>query len=329
MANETTSTTWSKVTLSESLRGVVMAHTADKIVMRNLMNFDSIDGVPSLSADYPVYTDLGPLSAGSEGTDISANIEMALGTTVTLTPTEGAAGKATITTRAMRRRIPGYQGSSLYEDLAQKDLALVTNALRPEAMRLMLAAREKVEGDCVALLASLSNTVGTSGSDLSIADLLTAQYQMRTQSPHHRDWAYTLTANQFLEAQTAFGGASGTAASVWFQQGNVDFLNLNPDASRVGYEGTVMGIPIYVFESAHNQTANAGADVVGGLICVGRGSPESGQQGAFAYVEGEPVRYFIDSDESARQGELGIIAEYAAGVLDDNAGVGIVTDAPA
>ena len=215
MANETTASSWTNVTLSESLKGHVKAHTADKFVVRNLMNFDTIDGEPSLSRDYPVLSDLGAMSAIAEGTDITANIEMTYSSNVVMTPTEGAAGKADITTRAMRRRLPGYKGKDIYDDLRNESLSVVTGVLSTEAMRLTLMAKEKIEGDCAALLGSLPNTVGTSGSDLSIADLLTAQYAMRTLAPHHRDWANVLTANQFLEAQTAFGGASGTAAAVW------------------------------------------------------------------------------------------------------------------
>ena len=113
MANETTTTSLSNAILSEALRLAVPAHTADKLVVRQLCAEDMLDdSESSLSRDYVVETDLGIASAGSEGTDVSANVELALGTTVTVTPTEGAATKATITTRALRKRVGGLGGLS-------------------------------------------------------------------------------------------------------------------------------------------------------------------------------------------------------------------------
>lgn len=327
MANETTTTSWSANMLSESLAAPLRAHTADKLVVYNLFNQDNIDGEPSLSRDYPVETDLGPAAGVAEGTDITANTEMAYGTTVTITPTEGAVDKATLNTRAIRRQMPGFPGGNVHDALRTLDLATVTGILSKVSRRQLAMVREKLEDDCANLLGTLTNTVGSTGVDLSIADLIGAQYLLRTLNPHHEDWAYVLTPNQLKEAQLAFGGASGTAAAVWFQQGDTSFFNHMPDASRNGYKGTIMGIPMYVYTHDLRTLVNTSADVAGGLICVGKGTPDD-QPGAFAYVEGDPMRFDLDRDGSFRQTELIAIQEYAVGLIDDNQGVGIFTDAP-
>lgn len=328
MANETVASTWTKNMLSESLVGPLEAHKADKLVLFNLFNKDNIDGIPSLSRDYVVETDLGPGAAVAETADITANTAMALGTTVTVTPTEGAVDKATISTRAMKKQMPGFTGANVHDALMSMDLATVTRILASPARRQLAMIREKIEDDCANLLASLTSTVGTSGATLSIADLLGAQYLLRTLNPHHEEWAYFLNPNQYRDAQIAFGGASGSAAAAWFNQGDVSFLNHTPDAARNGYQGTVMGLPIYVGNHDLRTTANTGADVIGALVCVGQGTPEQ-QKGAFVYVEGDAMRYDLDRDPSARNAELIAIQEYAVALLDDNQGVGIVTDAPA
>ncbi len=330
MANETTSTSWSNATLSESLRGNVPAHTADKQVVRQLCAEDTIDGEASLSRDYIVESDLGAMSAGSEGTDISANIELALASNVTVTPTEGAAGKADITLRAIKRRLGGPRGNQIRALLQSRSVEQVTTILQQDANRLLKMAREKIEDDCANLLGSLTNTVGTSGTDMGLVDALEAIYQLETQNPSHELFGWVMTPNQRREMMTALAGASGTAAAAWMQQADASFLNQMPDVSRNGLKGTFLGSPWFNYVHDLRTTANAAADVVGAYMCLPHGNkdPLGGQGGPFVIVEGEPMFYDIDYDASGRNMELILIAEYAAAVYNDADGVGIVTDAP-
>lgn len=328
MANETTSTSWSNITLSESLGAALEAHTADKLVVYNLFNHDSIDGEATLKKSYPFEADDGAASAATEGTDITTNGELTFDSSVDVTPTEGAAKKSTITGRAIKRAQPGYRGADVWAALQAENVDMVTRICMPSARRHVKSVREKLEDDCANLLGSLTNTVGTSGADITIADVINAQYLLRTLEPTDEEWGYVLTPNQLAELQVAFGGASGSAAAVWFQQGDLGFFNHNPDAARNGFKGTIMGIPMYVYSHALRTTANAAADVVGGLVVLGNGLDPYEKRGAFVYVEGDPLRHAVQNDASLRGVELVTVQEYGVALLDDNNGVGIVTDAP-
>jgi len=297
-----------------------------------LVNQDSIDGAPSLTKQYAVDTDLGQAVGGTEGTDFTTNTELAKGTPVTVTPTEGAIAKADITDRAARRKFGGNAANPVHTAMSNNDIAGFTALIAPEARRIAAMCVEKAENDTVQLLGGLTNTVGTSGVDISITDMVNALYTLKTLEPVHENFAYYLWPNQITELQLALGSTTGgITGAVWFQQGDLSFFNQRPDASRNGFRGTFMGTPTYEGSHSLRVLVNTAADVAGALMMVGSGAPDqlASDQGPFVFVEGAPMRFAMDTDESKRASELLCIYEYAAAEVDDANAVGIFTDAPA
>lgn len=318
MANETTATTYSSRILSEILSAsVIPAHTPKHVVMP-LCAQDSIDGEPSLTKKYPKFSDIGKASAGTEGTDLSTNTTLSMGTAISVTPTEGALIKSTVTTRAARRKYPGASGDGLYEALRTGNMASVVGYLRDEATRLMLACMETAEFDCAALLGSLSTSVGTTGTVNTVANMINAIYQLEILDPWHDQRAFVLTPQQLKDLRLELGSTGGgLGGSVWTNVGDTSFFNESNDVSRNGAKGAFLGIPVYQYAKNVRTTINSGADEPGALISVSNDPVQS----TFVFCEGEPFRFDVQVDASLRAVELVAVYEYAAAEIDDSSGI--------
>ena len=328
----TVTSTTSRATniLNEVLAARTIPALTPKLVYWNLCNQDSIDGAASLSKEYPVESDIGPAGTATEGTDLSSTTELAMGSAVTVTPTEAAAIRSDITTRDMRRESPGASASDVFSRIMSGDLEGLLGVLEAKAMVQMKAMQEKAEKDCVALLDDFADSVGSTGTDLSIANLLSAIYKLEENEPLHEDFAFVLHAEQVRTMRELLlaQGSGSASAGLWVQQADASAVNFNSDSARNGLKGSFLGIPVYQTSPSVDPGPNAGADVAGALVAVGRGAPDSGQIGATVFVEGHSPTFLIDVDASARTVELIGLWEYGVAELVDKHGVSIITDAP-
>ena len=167
----TTTTTWTSAILSEALAERAIPANLPKQVVSNLVNQDSIDGQATKTKQYPVLTDLVAASSLTEGTDIAATTTLAYGTAVTVTPSE-VGEMAEITNQAIRRKFPGLGSNAVQALMNSADVGPIVDALAEQAQRLAAMALEDAESSCVDLVAGFSNTVGTSGTDLAVSDLM-------------------------------------------------------------------------------------------------------------------------------------------------------------
>ncbi len=328
MANETTSTSWTSQILSEALADRALpAAGHPKFVALNLINIDSIDGEASKVRKYAKLTDLGAASSATEGTALSTNTVLARDTALSVTPTEAAAIMSEVTNQAVRRKVPGMPSNAVQALFENGTTQQLVAALGEDAERLARACMETAEDTVLDSLGTFSNTVGTSGSDLTIAQLVEAQYTLKTLEAPHEDWVYCLTPNQIYEAQLALGVTSGgIGGSVWFQQADASMVNANTDANMNGFRGSFMGVPMYECSHSIRTTANAAADVAGALMLRGRGTPDGGQIGGIVLVEGAPLYFATDFDILGRAITITCIYEFATAEVNDSFGVSIITD---
>jgi hypothetical protein len=327
MANETLSSTYATQSLSYALAERVLGAANPKIVVAGLANDDDIGGLPTKVRQYPVFAKLSAASSGSEGTEITTNTTLSMASAITATPSEGALIRSEISDRAVEIRFPGVANVEVLMQVGSLDQQLA--ALGPEADRLSFACLEKMETDLAARQSSFTDSAGTSGQDCTVADLLMAKYLLKAGNPLHEDWAYILAPNQLHEISLEIGvSGGGLGGGVWFQQGDASFFNHSPDASRNGYRGTFMGVPVYEQAQDLAPTANDGDDVVGSLVCVGKGVPGVGQLGGIGVVRNGGLKYRLDYKASMRGAILVVSMEYAAFNPRATHGVKIVTDAP-
>lgn len=325
----TTSSTYSNVILNEVMRSGALASLKPKFVALEDINRDSIDGASSLSVEYAFNSDIGAASSATEGTDISSTTTLALASSITVTPTEGAGIRSDITTRALRRRLPGVTNDALWDLIEAGDMSAILPVLAEEAPRLANAMLEKAEVDVAALYDDFSDTSGSTGVDLTIANLLTALYKLKENEPEHEDFIFKMHPQQTFDLQTVLlTGGTGATGAAWFQQADANVMNQSRNDAG-GLRGSFLGIPWKETSPSVNPLPNAGADVAGVLVCRGEGAPGPGaQNGGHVFVEGHPMRFVVDVDKSARMIELIGLWEYGVAELRDAHGVSIITDAP-
>jgi hypothetical protein len=327
----TTASTYSTVILNEVLNDAALKALTPKVVAWNHINQDSIEGAASLSKEYPVQADLGAAAAATEGSDFSTVTTLSYASAVTVTPTEAAVARADITTRAMRRKFPGMSTDQVFGAIMGGDYSMIVDLLEEEASRLAGMIYEKAETDVIALLDDFTDTAGSSGVDIDVSVFLTALYKLEENEPEHENFVALLDIEQIrtLRADLTSNGSNADGI-VWNTQADASVVNFLADGARNGYKGSLLGVPMFQLAPSLRLTANAGADVVGSLVCRGEGVPgmPGSLNGAAVFVEGHPIRYLVDVDASKRMIELIGIWEYGVAELRDAHGVSIITDAP-
>lgn len=328
MANETTSTSYADNSLSYSLGERVLSASLPKIVVSGLVSEIDLSGVPSDTARVNRHTDLGVAGSGTEGTEYTTNEEFALATAVDFLVAEAAAiQRGIVTNFALETKFPGQ--ADVWRALQDAPLDVKLAIVGEEADRASFPCVEKREDDLCNLLGSFTGTVGTSGSDMTITDLVAAQYTLKTQSPDHEDWVYVLTPNQVQEMTLEMGvTGGGLGGSIWVSQADGSFFNFRPDMPRNGFRGSFMGIPVYEYD--HSLRTISGGDVCGALMCRGQGDPRrlGAKVGALGMCSRGFLKYHLEYSAGHRGVIIVVTSDHKALELRDENGVSIITDAP-
>lgn len=327
MANETVVATQTALVATEVLARESIRANLPKFVFLALMHHDSIDGLGTLQKRYHVESDLGPAQGGTEAVDITDNVSLGMGSSVTKAPTEGVAEKATITDKTVRRRLGGTPFRTVRDVFQRGSLEQMMSLLAPDVRRMTAMAFEKVESDALATLADATNSVGTTNTVTSFTTLLQALFTMKTLEPLTEDWIHLLAPIGIHHLNMEGLVTSGGLGSLW-NQGVADASLLsNPaDADGSGFRGSFMRRAVYEYSHSLAPTANGGTDVVQALFC--RGNPQvapdapalAGKMGAFCHLEGHPLDFQTDPDASLRAAEVVMTWEYINFLLV-NAGV--------
>jgi hypothetical protein len=338
MANETTSTSQAALVRTEVLmQGAIQAAKPRNVVMYQL-HWDDISDADSGTVKYPVYADLGAASGGTEGTDITANTELTMATTVSVSPTEGAVFRATITETILKRRLGGRAYTSVVSALQSEDPAVLDALLAPDIQRGTAMMLQKMEADSVALLNDASTVVGPgAASTLGIADLLAALYNGMKNQPLRppSEAKFILTPNQVneinLEALTTSGGIGG---AIWSMQANYGIANRPDDAGfeSSGRVGTFLNYPVHAYDH-ELRLVDTGA--VFGALWYG-GTPTqsprdpglAGRVGYGVMVVEAPIQFRFEQDASLRAVEVVGSTRYGVAELFDLNGVAISSKAP-
>jgi len=325
----TTTTVAANVIQNEVLREALNP-LGPKSVYLPFCSMDNIDGEPSLSAEYPKKSDLGAAVAGTEGVDFTTVTSLSYGTTVTCTPTEAAVARADITLRAARRMQPGETMQTFASRIMSGDLQGLLGLLEEEAGRLSPMLQEKAEVDVEAALDDFTDSQGSTGVDIALADFIDAIADLEGNEPEHENFAWFGDKEITRIMRTLLTAGSGISLSAALAgQQDAGIVNFAQDNSRTGLKGSFLGIPYYQMSPSTNPLPNAGADVCGALVAWGSGRPgPNAQNGATIFCEGHAPVVLLDVDPSGRSIELIAVWEYAVGELRDDHGVTLLCDAP-
>jgi len=186
------------------------------------------------------------------------------------------------------------------------------------------------EDDYLALLASLSNTVGSSGVDLTVANLIAAQTGLRVRETEADRLEFILD-NQQASDFEGLMVATSTSMAVYAMAAD-RAINWQPTADNGMTNRVVAGFrgsPVNV--TGLTDTANAGADVVGACICPSTAFNDSSGATTHAMAVKRLPRFRTDNSSAIAIGGRGTIMVLDSRVgfaeLQDGSGTAIITDA--
>lgn len=174
------------------------------------------------------------------------------------------------------------------------------------------AVAEKITSDIAGLGAGLSQSVGTSTSNLTEQNLLDAKTTLTVANIPGPYFA-VLHPQQENDAYVGIGTTISGAATTGTSPRDVT-NDLSPTIN--GAMGSLYGVTFVT--NSEVPTANAGADRQGYMAAANRMG---------GYLEKWAIRPEMERDASLRGTEVVVTAAYAVGEIDDASGVAITTDA--
>jgi hypothetical protein len=327
MALLTSTTSVSSHIMTEVLNAASLAPLRARYALQNFLNQSNIDGIPSKTRKIPKRLAVSAATAQTEGVALADWAEQQYDTAISLTPAPYAKGLQP-TLAAVRRVFPGASRESV--------LAAVQNG-DPEAVpfiaqcadELMHANMLAIESASLALFSGLSESSGTTSVDLTFSVLIDAQTRLMDNRTEHQNYAFFIDSVGIGDLRVLL--ASGVADSGMLSAGVGEaFLHaVGSDAARAAVPfGSILGSPVYQVDSTLQATANAGADRVGAVVCIGRGetgAPNSLRGFAelcYGHALSVDMEYDINGDVIVVVGRT----EWAVGEHTDSHGVKIIYD---
>lgn len=287
-ANPTTTTSYNDTVYAAIISDVVLDALMASVVTPPLLDLYDLSGKPSKAVDIP-KADKFTAASVAEGAEV-ANTALTTAK-VTLTASEIAI-MATITDVLEVSDIPAAHGARLRQ--------------------LGRAMADKVDIDVTALSAGFSQTVGATGVNLSLANILEAIFTLENGNAP-KPYVGVLHPVQVNDLREALRAQS---VAVFPGQGIRSGTNELGPAGSPGYFGPWFGIDFYF--STNVPTANANADRSGMIFSKGY---------ALGLVEKWAAKVVPMYWPPIRGWVLVASAMYGVGEVEDLAGVKIVTDA--
>lgn len=316
MAFETSTTSANDITYSAAIAPVMLATLAEQsLPMTWLREFD-ITSEASNAIDIPVAaTNFGTADDDGAGVDVEYNAAQGVSIGNTMFSTD----KVTLTAAE-------YGIGYAVNDNVTEDSIRGIDIFEVLFMHMSRALALAWTDDFCALFASLSNSVGSTGVDLTVAQMLAAQTGIRRRGGVADDGLVYVLDNQQVDDLEGVLISTNAAQTVYSNVAD-RVLGAGIGANNgMGADRMVLAFRGYpVVATGLTDTANAAADVVG--ACFTPSGPRNDPYATFGNVFKRSFRLETDRDIHARSTSLVLTARMAPGELQDGTGSKIVTDA--
>lgn len=319
MANEITTTSVDDLTNDSLTQPVVIAALSERpgLAIRVCREFSAI-GQPAKAIKIPKLNSFWG-SPADRGAGADTEFDGAEGT---------AAANTAVTTDGVTIQTPEYVVAHALTDNVQEDSVLDGAALLNLFSGAMLNALTiALDDDFVALLASLSNSVGTTTVDLSVAQALAASHGIITRGAVCDAMEFILDPEQVLNIHTAvLASAANTAVYAPTADRMIGFDKTSVAERGSGKVMVLDGIP--VTQSGLTDTVNAGADVAGACICPTSANNDVTGATTFGLGWKRLPRFETQRQAKGRSTDLVMSMRVGTAELQDGSGTSIKTDAP-
>ncbi len=284
-----TTTTLTELVRGELINQAILEYAHDHVVAAPYMNWLDLRGQATKVGSFPKWV-LDATTDTGETTDLAVT---ALETTdVQITAAEIGI-RRDVTDAALEETIIGRQ---LFDFLIRDSGVLAAISL---------------DDDICALFPALSTSVGTLGTNLSLANMVEAQAQVRING-QRGSLVYVVDDQQALDFQAAQAAATSTT---------INGLMAPSAGIETGYLGTFFTAEVW--QTGLCDSANTGANMVGSCFIRGDSNPTTA---CFGAVMTRDVRTELERNASARITEFVMTAKWGVGEISDLSGVKIVTD---
>ena len=319
MANETTTSTADDIT-NASLVQPYMVKALSEVggLWRFAKSFD-ITGQGTAAAKIPVEASWWG-SPDDDGAGVDTEFNAAQGTD--LSNTAVSTNGVTITTAE-------YGIAIEPTDNVQEDQVDGLDFLGMVERRMLAVLDLALEDDFLALLAGLSNSVGSSTNDLTVAQLLAATTGIRTRGANADGLVGVLDNQQASDIQGALTATSTSVAT--FAPAADRIIGFQPSADRglgmIRQIGSFAGNTA-LFSTGLTDTANTGADVVGGVFVPSTAVNDNFGHVTFGVAWKRLPRFETERHATKRTTHLVVTGRAGFAELLDGSGTSVITDAP-
>ena len=320
MANETTTSTLDDLTNASIVEAILIPALSEQpgLALKACREF-SLIGRPSNVLKLPIET-----SWWGTPYDRGASVDTELDATqaTALSNTAFSSSVATLTAAE-------YGVATALTDNVGEDSVLDGSTLLDTFMGKMLGALTlAMDDDYCALFASLSNTIGTTTSDLTVAQMLAAQQGIRRRGANCDRLWYILDQQQVDDVQNALIATNAAAAVYALAADRI--VNAQPGINNgLGDDRIPMTFSGYpVIATGMTDTANTAADVSGACIVPTSAYNDDRGSTTHAMVWKRLPRFETQRQAKSRATDLVMTARAGFAELQDGTGANIVTDAP-
>lgn len=317
MSNETTTSTLDDITHASLIQPCIILALSEKPgLSRNCREFNLINQSTNV-AKIPTETSYWG-SANDDGAGVDTEFDASQATS--LSNTAVSTGSVTCTAAE-------YGVAHALTDNVAEDSVSAIEIFDLLTMRMLHVLQLAMDDDYLALLASLSNSVGVSGSDLTVAQLIAAQQGLRTRGVDADAIEYILDNQQASDIEAALIAGSTSAAVYALSADRLIGYQPAPDHG-MGPGRQIMtfrGLPVKA--TGLTDTANTGADVVGACICPSTQYNDASGASTHCMAWKRLPRYEAQRQAKGRYTDMVMTARAGFAELQDGAGTAVITDA--
>jgi len=289
----TTTTTLTELVYAEFIAPAILDYAVDYTVAAPFMRWQDLRDKATNVASFPRWVLDATTDLANETTDM---------TSVALETVQASATGAEI---GIFRRVTD----------AAIELSTISSALFDFLVKdAATLCAVSLDDDICALFPSISTSVGTSGSNLTLANMVEAQASIRSQKMRG-NLVCILDDQQALDYQAAAAAATSTTINGLMQMA-VD------GSTDSAFLGTFFNVPVY--QTGLCDTANTAANVVGAMFIRGDTNPSQAWGGACLVRD---VKVETDRDLVSRATLFGATAKWGVAEIAAESAVAIVTDA--
>jgi hypothetical protein len=252
-----------------------------KIVIPGLINEYDMTGEPAGSRKIAKRNRLAEATDKIENVSVGNGDDYTLGSPVVMTPT-GKEQAVPVSMEALTKRMPGASHQAVMDAIASGRPEAIP-FIRDILVELTESHNRRDERECAELFSGITASAGVTNTAMSFATLLDAYMQILDGDPDSEDIVAVLPTVAIKALRSSLLTGTGTGlATIWTDKGDIEFFNHQPDASRNGYAGSAMGIPLFRQSNELFVTANGGVDLVAAAFVYGSGPTAKGGQRGFA-----------------------------------------------